>query len=247
MKISLKNPAAISAMQAGGAILKEVLESIARLVAPGISTFELDREAEKMILSAGAFPSFKGYQGFPATLCTSLNDEVVHGIPSTKRLLQKGDLLKLDCGVFFKGFHTDKALTVVVGNEPTPLQQKLMQVTKGSLELAASLLQPGIRLGLVSSSIQKYVEKAGFQVVRDLVGHGIGRELHEEPAIPNYGPASAGPVLKAGMTLAIEPMITSGTYEVLIKGWDIRTADGSLSAHFENTFWLNETGCSALT
>jgi len=247
MKISIKDQSAISAMQAGGTILKMVLEKVASLAVVGISTLELDREAEKLILAAGAFPSFKGYQGFPATLCTSLNEEVVHGIPSSKRILQKGDLLKLDCGVFYQGFHTDKALSLVVGQAPTPAQAKLLQITKSSLELAAQLLRPGIRLGVVSAAIQKHVEQAGFQVIRDLVGHGIGRELHEDPPVPNYGSERNGPLLKKGMTLAIEPMVSVGTYEVLIDGWYIRTLDFSLSAHFENTFLLTESDSLLLT
>ncbi|MDD4351887.1 MAG: type I methionyl aminopeptidase [Candidatus Gracilibacteria bacterium] len=245
MKITIKSPREIEIMREGGKILNSVLESIAKEAQVGVSTMELDQKAEQLILAAGAFPSFKGYEGFPAVLCTSLNEEVVHGIPS-KRVLQSGDLLSLDCGVFYQGLHTDKALTLVVG-ESNPLKDRLMQVTRKSLELAASELKDGVKLGQVSHAIQRHVEQAGFGVVRDLVGHGIGKELHEDPPVPNFGGAGNGPILKAGMTIAIEPMVTVGNYNVIIDGWKIVTADNSLSAHFENTFLITKDGCEVLT
>lgn len=245
MKISVKNAQEIAIMREGGKILKKVLNKVAEIAEVGKSTGELDREAEEMILAAGAFPSFKGYQGFPASICASINDEVVHGIPGS-RVLQSGDILKLDCGVLYKGFHTDKALSVIVGAS-SPEKEKLLEVTKSSLEFGASKIKAGAALGEISSSIQDYVEKAGFNVIRDLVGHGIGREIHEDPPIPNFGYKHSKPILKSGMTLAIEPMVSAGDYRVSIDGWKVVTIDHSLTGHFENTFLVTDGGHEILT
>lgn len=245
MNITIKTAKEIELMRKGGKILKNVLETLAESAKIGMSTRELDRKAETMILAKKAFPSFKGYQGFPSAICASINEEVVHGIPG-ERILKSGDVLKIDCGVFFQGFHTDKALTVIIG-ESSPEKEHLVNITKKSLEIASSQIMPGNPLGKVSHSIQRYVESEGLNVVRDLVGHGIGREIHEDPPVPNFGPKSAKPILKSGMTIAIEPMVVTGEHYVVIDGWNVKTADKSLAAHFENTFLVTDSGFEILT
>jgi len=254
--ISIKTSEEIKIMRQAGRILAQVMKKVARQVKPGISTFELDEMAEKLIKNFGAEPAFKGYQpdtvynqkGYPATLCTSINNEVVHGIPSPNRFLKEGDIIGLDCGVKFQDYYADMAITLPVGKINSEAR-RLILVTKKALGLAIKKIKPGIHLGDISSTIQSYVEKNGFSVVRELSGHGIGKNLHEEPTILNFGKPNTGPILKEGMTLAIEPMINVGDWKVktLDDGWTIVTADNSLSAHFEHTILVTSRGAEILT
>jgi methionyl aminopeptidase len=212
------------------------------MIQPGITTLELDREAELYIRSRGAVPAFKGYRGFPGTLCTSVNDEVVHGIPGP-RMLKDGDILSIDVGALYEGFYSDSARTFPVG-EVSPLAKKLMEVTRRALDAGISQAVAGNRISDISASVQKVVEDAGFSVVRDFVGHGVGRDLHEAPQVANFGKRGKGPVIQEGMTLAIEPMVNVGEWEVRIlgNGWTVVTADGSLSAHFEDSIAVTKNG-----
>jgi methionyl aminopeptidase len=212
-------------------------------VRPGVSTAELDRLAEEFILAKGARPAFKGYHGYPATLCTSVNDVIVHGIPSERCILKEGDIISLDCGVVVDGFYGDGAVTLPVG-KISPEAQRLLQVTRECLELAVKEARPGRRLGDVSAAIQRHAEEAGFSVVREFVGHGIGRSLHEEPQVCNYGVPGTGPELRPGLVLAIEPMVNEGSPHVRVDadGWTARTEDGKLSAHFEYSVAVTENG-----
>ncbi|MBI4589821.1 MAG: type I methionyl aminopeptidase [Candidatus Rokubacteria bacterium] len=246
--IILKSPREIALMRAGGRILAEVMERLRVLVKPGISTAEIDREVEAFIESRNAKPAFKGYRGFPATVCTSINEEVVHGIPSPQRRLKEGDIIGLDLGCVVDGYYADCAFTVPVG-EVSPRVQQLLDVTHESLARAVEQCRPGRRLGDISHAVQQHVERHGFSVVRAFVGHGIGRELHEDPQIPNFGDPGRGPVLKPGMVLAIEPMVTMGGWEVRILAdrWTAVTEDGSLAAHFEHTVAITENGPDVLT
>jgi len=239
---------ALAAMREGGRRLARVLAQVRSAVRPGVSTAELDAIAERLILEGGDTPSFKGYHGFPATLCTSVNDEVVHGIPSAKHILQEGDIVGLDIGLVHGGYHADMAATVGVGTV-SPEARALMEITEEALRLAIAALRPGLRVGIVGATVQSFVESHGYGVVRDLVGHGIGRRLHEEPSVPNFGSPDFGPVLGPGMTLAIEPMVTAGGYRVGEDEdrWTIRTEDGSLAAHFEHTVAITESGAEILT
>src|SRR4030065_1540347 len=216
-------------------IVAEVLEGIKKIVAPDITTKELDQFAEAYILNKGAKPAFKGYRGYPASLCTSINEQVVHGIPSAVRL-KKGDIISLDLGVYYKSFYEDAALTIPIG-EITSGAKKLLSVAEESLYAGIRNAFIGNRLFDISAAIQKSVEAEGFSVVRSFVGHGIGRELHEDPQLPNFGKSGEGPLLREGMTLAIEPMVNAGTWDVVIlsDGWTAVTKDKSLSAHFEHT------------
>lgn len=248
MPIDLKSPREIALMRAGGRILAEIMERLRTFVKPGISTAEIDQEVETFILSKGAKPAFKGYRGFPATVCTSINEEVVHGIPSPHRRLKEGDIIGLDLGCVVDGYYADCAFTLPLG-EVSPRVQKLLDVTRESLDRAVAQCRPGRRLGDISHAVQEYVERHGFSVVRAFVGHGIGRELHEDPQIPNFGEPGRGPVLKAGMVFAIEPMVTMGGWEVRIlpDRWTAVTEDGSLAAHFEHTVAITENGPDVLT
>ena len=228
-------------------IVAEVLEGIKQHIAPGISTKELDAFAESFIIQRGARPAFKGYRGFPASVCTSVNEQVVHGIPSSAKL-NEGDIVSLDIGVYYKGFYGDAAITLPVGNigaEP----KRLLSATETALQIGIEKAVIGNRLSDVSAAIQDYVESEGFSVVRELVGHGIGRELHEEPQVPNFGRPGQGPELREGMTLAIEPMVNAGGWEVVIldDGWTTVTKDRSLSAHFEHTIAVTKNGSIILT
>jgi methionyl aminopeptidase len=209
---------------------------------------DLERIAAEKIAALGAIAAFKGYHGFPAALCTSINQEVVHGMPSEKRILKDGDILSIDCGCIVDGFYSDAAVTYAIGSV-TPLTQKLLTVTQASLQAAIQQCQVGGRLGDISSAVQTICEAAGFGVVREFVGHGIGRSMHEDPQVPNFGPAGKGPRLKAGMVLAIEPMINAGRPEVRVlpDGWTAVTVDGSYSAHFEHTIALTKSGPQILT
>ncbi|MGC9049200.1 MAG: type I methionyl aminopeptidase [Patescibacteria group bacterium] len=256
--IPIKTSEEIEIMRQAGKYLAQIMREIARQVKPGISTFELDELAEKLIRQIGAESAFKGYlpdtvqpnhrSGYPATLCTSINNEVVHGIPNKNRFLKNGDIVGIDCGLKLKGYFSDMAITLAVG-KVGPAAKKLLNVTKKALDLAIKKIKPGIHLGDVSFTIQNYVEKNNFSVVRELSGHGVGQKLHEEPTILNFGKPSTGPILKEGMVLAIEPMVNTGTWQIktLPDGWTIVTADGSLSAHFEHTIVVTKNGAKILT
>jgi methionyl aminopeptidase len=246
--IILKSPQEIAKMRRAGRIVADTIDAVTASVRPGITTGDLDAIAEKVIVDAGAIPSFKGYRGFPASICASLNQEVVHGIPG-RRTLQEGDILSLDFGAIWEGYHADSAVTVFVGESPSAEAEKLVRVTEESLEAGISQAKPGNHLSDISSAVQQVVEGAGFAVVREYVGHGIGRNLHEDPQIPNYGPPGRGPELKPGLVIAIEPMVNMGSWEtrVLADGWTVVTADDSLSAHFEHTVALTDEGPEILT
>ena len=245
--IILKTDAQIEIMRKAGKIVAETLEMIGDKVKPGITTAEIDRAAEEFILSRGAKPAFKGYRGFPATTCISVNEEVVHGIPGN-RMLVEGQIVSVDLGCIVNGFYGDSAATFPVG-QISEEKRKLIEVTRRSLEVGLSHVKDGNKLGQVSAAIQKCVEDEGFSVVRDMVGHGIGKNLHEDPQVPHFGPEEAGPVLKKGMVIAIEPMVNAGGYQVVQKadGWTIVTADGSDSAHFEHSVAVTDNGLDILT
>ena len=234
--IILKSPEEVAKMRRAGRIVASTIDAVTDAVRPGLTTGDLDEVAEKVIRGEGATPSFKGYRGFPASICASVNQEVVHGIPGKKRL-EEGDILSLDFGAIWEGYHADSAVTVFVGEPPSAEAEKLVRVTEEALEAGISEVRAGHRLSDISHAVQQVVEGAGFAVVREYVGHGIGRNLHEDPQIPNYGPPGRGPELKPGLVVAIEPMVNMGGWEtrVLADGWTVVTADGSLSAHFEHT------------
>ncbi len=246
--ILLKSPRELQHMRAAGRILAEVKERLKALVKAGVSTKEIDDDVEALILSRGAKSAFKGYRGYPATVCTSINDEVVHGIPSAKRKLKEGDIIGLDLGCIVEGYYADCAISLPVGSIPARVQE-LLDVTRESLDKAIVQCRSGNRLGDVSHAVQSHVESHGFAVVRAFVGHGIGKQLHEEPQVPNFGEAGRGPLLKAGMALAIEPMVTMGSWEVRVleDRWTAVTADGSLAAHFEDTIAITDDGPEVLT
>ncbi len=243
-----KSRAELEAMREGGRITAACLRLLAENARPGVSTRELDELAEEFIYSSGGKPEFKGYQGFPASICASPNSMIVHGIPGPYRL-KEGDIISLDVGVRFEGFVTDSATTVPVG-EVSEEARMLLDVTRRCLEAAIPQVRVGHRLGDIGHAIQSVAEPEGYGVVRDLVSHGVGRKMHEDPQIPNYGRPGTGPRLLPGMTFAIEPMITLGTHEIRIDerdGWSIYTADGSLAAHFEHTVAVTEEGPWVLT
>lgn len=246
--IFLKSNDEIEIMRQAGAIAAQVLLKLSDQVKPGVSTEDLDRIAEEMIRAAGAVPTFIGYQGYPKTLCTSINEEVVHGIPSPKRLLKEGDIIGIDCGVTYKGFVGDHAKTFAVGSVDTQ-NAKLLTVTEEALEAGIKALKMGNRVGDVSAAVQAVADRHRYGVVKDFVGHGIGRKMHEEPQVPNFGVAGTGPRLKVGMVLAIEPMFNLGTgdVKVLEDGWTVVTRDGKCSAHFEHTIALTPSGTLVLT
>ena len=241
--IQLKNSAQISAMREAGRITGEALLLAREHVKEGVSTFELDKLIREYIERSGAKPSFLGYAGFPGSACISINDEVIHGIPSKKKILQEGDIVKIDVGAFYGGFHGDSARTIPVGRVSDEAL-RLIEVTRDSFFAGVGQMKIGNRIGDVGSAIQECVEKAGFSVVRRYIGHGVGRELHEQPDVPNYGTAGRGTRLCAGMTLAIEPMVNVGTEKVyeLPDGWTVKTEDRSLSSHYENTVALTSEG-----
>jgi len=240
--IILKTPAEIEVMAQASRVVAEALEMVKKAVRPGISTEELDRIAEEEIRVRGALPAFKGYRNYPKTLCASVNDQVVHGIPS-RRKLKQGDIIGLDLGAIVGGFYGDSAVTVAVGAVPGTTE-KLVQVTKEALYLGIKQAVVGNRLSDISHAVQEHVEASGFSVVTEFVGHGIGRQLHEEPQVPNYGKPGQGPRLQPGMVLAIEPMVNIGrsAVRVLDDRWTAVTVDGSLSAHFEHTIAIQPTG-----
>jgi len=246
--IEIKTPAEIVSIRKASRVVAEVLLQLKSRVKPGVSTLDLDRFAEKSVRDLGAVPAFLGYRGYPATLCVSINEEIVHGIPSPKRFVKEGDIVSLDLGAVCDGFYGDAALTVAAG-EISGGAKRLMDVTRRSLEEALLKVRAGARLGEVSHAVESYAEENGMSVVREFTGHGIGRRLHEEPSIPNFGRPGSGPVLKAGMTLAIEPMLCLGRAEVIVKndGWTAVSADGSLAAHYEHTVAVTEGGCEILS
>ena len=247
--IQLKSTREIELMAEGGRILAATVAMLRREVKAGMSTMDLDAMAEEFIRShPGATPAFKGLYGFPGTLCTSINHEIVHGIPSKKRVLKDGDVISIDVGVAYKGYFTDSATTVQVGT-PDPETQRLLGVTERSLQAGIAAAVPGNHLGDIGAAVQAVVEDAGFSVVRDLVGHGIGVEFHEEPQVPNYGKPKRGLKLVPGLTIAIEPMVNVGSPQTrtLPDKWTIVSVDGSRSAHFEHTVAITETGNRVLT
>jgi len=240
--VILKSPDEIEKMRASNCIVAEVLAGLRQLVQPGITTIELDRYAEEAIRKKGAEPAFKGYMGYPSSLCTSVNAEVVHGIPS-ERVLKDGDIISMDFGTYYKDYYGDSAITVPVG-KVSEVAVTLMKITEEALYHGIAEAKRGNRLGDISAAVQNRVEDAGFSVVRDFVGHGIGRKLHEDPQIPNYGTKGRGIELKTGMVFAIEPMVNEGTYKVRVQkdGWTVVTGDGKLSAHFEHTVAITDNG-----
>jgi methionyl aminopeptidase len=248
MAILIKTAAEIEKMRRSGEMLRQVHEAVRPHVLPGASTMDLELIAAAKMDALRATSAFKGYHNFPAVLCTSVNSEVVHGIPSPSRILKDGDIISIDCGVIVHGFYSDCAVTYAVGT-PSPATQKLLDVTKASLEQAIRHAQPGGRLGDISATVQEMCEAEGYGVVKEFVGHGIGRSMHEDPQVPNFGTRGKGPRLKAGMVLAIEPMINAGTAEVKVlpDGWTTVTLDGSLSAHFEHTVAITKDGPLVLT
>ncbi len=246
--ITLKSGEEIIRMRDAGRIAAIAREIGGECVREGVTTAQIDREIKKCILSHGAKPSFLGYGGFPASACISVNEEIIHGIPSSSRILKNGDLVKIDVGAFYKGYHGDCAATFTVG-EVSEEAKKLVEVTKQSFYEGVAAIKDGARIGDVGAAIESYVKKFGFTVVRDYIGHGIGRSLHEDPEVPNYGNAGHGPRLRPGMTLAIEPMVNAGDYKVRVLDdeWTVVTKDGKLSAHYENTVAITDNGVLILT
>jgi methionyl aminopeptidase len=248
MAIMIKTPQEIEKMRISGISLRKVHDAIAPHVVAGASTMDLEEIAVAKIAELGGKAAFKGYHGYPSALCTSINEEVVHGMPNAKRVLKDGDVLSIDCGVIIDGYYSDAAVTYAIGR-PEPKIQKLLDVTKASLEAAIQQCQVGGRLFDISATVQEICEAEGFGVVREFVGHGIGRNMHEDPQVPNFGTRGKGLRLKAGMVLAIEPMINAGAPEVKVlkDGWTAVTVDGSYSAHFEHTVALTKDGPLVLT
>jgi methionyl aminopeptidase len=241
--VQLKSHAEIDIMRRANVIVAEVLQAISEDIQPGVTTADLDEKAERIIRKKGGVPAFKGYGGFPATLCTSINEEVVHGIPSKDRALKDGDIIGVDCGVCLEGFFGDSAVTFAVGKISEDAA-RLMKVTDEALQKAIEKAKVGNRLSDISHAVQSHVEPQGYSVVKSFVGHGIGKSLHENPQIPNFGPPGKGIRLKAGMVFAIEPMINSGSSDVVVlsDGWTAKTSDESLSAHFEHSVAITDSG-----
>ena len=241
MAVTIKSPREIELMREAGRILAKTHEELAKNLRPGMSTWDIDHMGEEIIRSYGCIPSFKNYNGYPASICVSVNDEVVHGIPHKEHFLDEGDIVSLDAGVIYKGYHSDAARTYGIG-EIDDDAKKLIEVTRQSFFEGIKFAKAGNHLNDISAAIQKYAESFGFGVVRDLVGHGIGSHLHEDPEIPNFARKRKGILLQPGMTLAIEPMITEGSYEVvwLDDDWTVMTEDGGWAAHYENTSLITE-------
>ena len=246
--ISIKSNREIEIMKEAGRITALALRKVKEAIRPGVSTYELDMIAEETIRACGATPSFKGYNGFPGSICASINNIVIHGIPKKNTILKNGDIISIDCGACYHGYHGDSAWTFAVGTVSSE-RERLMKVTRESLFEGLKFAKPGNRLSDISHAIEKYVEENKFSVVRDFTGHGVGRNLHEDPMIPNYGEAGHGPVLKEGMTLAIEPMVCAGSYQVriLADDWTTVTCDHSDSAHFEHSIVITKDGYKILT
>jgi len=249
MAIVCKSQAEIEKMRRSGHIVRQVLDELRKLVAPGVTTMDLEKAAAAKIKDLGAKPAFKGYYGYPCVLCTSVNEEIVHGIPSPKRVLKAGDIVSIDCGVVLDGYYGDAAITVAVGDSVSPERQKLMEVTEQSLYKAIEQVKLGNTISDIGGAVQEFVEANGFSVVREFVGHGIGTKLHEEPQVPNFRSRGAETRLREGMVLAIEPMVNCGRPEakVLEDKWTAITADGSSSAHFEHCVAVTKNGPLILT
>jgi methionyl aminopeptidase len=243
-----KSAEELDKMRRAGRIVASAIDRLLEVVGPGMTTGDLDRVAEEHIRGEDAVPSFKGYRGFPASICTSVNEEIVHGIPG-KRRLEEGDLLSLDVGAIWGGYHGDSAVSAFIGEPPSGEADKLVRVTEEALEAAIAQIRAGNRLSDIGSAVQQVAEGAGFSVVREYVGHGIGRNLHEDPPIPNYGPPGRGLELRPGLVVAVEPMVNIGGWEtrLLADEWTVVTADGSLSAHFEHTIAVTDDGPEVLT
>ncbi|MDQ3158853.1 MAG: type I methionyl aminopeptidase [bacterium] len=248
MKTRPKTPAEIDAMREGGKMLAKVHASLKEFVEVGMSTKDLDDHAEKVLKELGGKPAFKGYGGFPGVLCVSLNEEVVHGIPSKDRIIREGDIVSMDFGVTYKGMITDAAFSMIAG-VGSKQDEKLLKATRRSLDAGVNAVIDGVKTGTIGAAVQEVLDGAGFGIVRDYVGHGVGHQLHEEPNIPNFGLVGQGPMLHSGMTIAIEPMATIGgeDVELLNDGWTVKTADGLRSAHFEQTILITNDGAEVLT
>ncbi len=249
MAIVCKSPSELEKMRASGHIVRQVLNMLRDMVKPGVTTMDLEHAADKKIRELGAKPAFKGYYDYPCVLCTSINQEIVHGIPSVKRVLKDGDIVSIDCGVVLDGYYGDAAITVPVGDHLAPQVQKLLEVTEASLYRGIAAARIGNTVGDVGAAVQELVEANGFSVVREFVGHGIGTRLHEDPQVPNYGTRGHGARLREGMVIAIEPMVNAGTpgTRVLEDKWTAVTEDGSFSAHFEHCVAVTEDGPLILT
>jgi len=249
MAIVCKSQAEIEKMRRSGHIVRQILDELRRLVAPGVTTMDLEKAAAAKIKELGAKPAFKGYYGYPCVLCTSVNEEIVHGIPSPKRVLKAGDIVSIDCGVVLDGYYGDAAITVAVGDSVSPERQKLMEVTEQSLYKAIEQVKLGNTISDIGGAVQEFVEANGFSVVREFVGHGIGTKLHEEPQVPNFRSRGAETRLREGMVLAIEPMVNTGGPEarVLEDKWTAITADGGSSAHFQHCVAVTRNGPLILT
>ncbi|HEY7838551.1 MAG TPA: type I methionyl aminopeptidase [Terriglobales bacterium] len=249
--IARRSPLELAKMRRAGLVVYEVLQAVAETIRPGASTWDLEEVADRAIRDRGAVSAFRGYRGYPCVLCVSVNEQVIHGIPSRKRVLQAGEIVSLDCGVVMEGYYGDSATTVIAGAPAAAAApaRKLLEVTQAALAAAIEQARPGNRLGDISQAVQERAEREGYSVVREFVGHGIGTHLHEDPQVPNYGAAGHGPKLKTGMVLAIEPMINQGAaaVQVLSDGWTAVTADGSASAHFEHTVAITDDGPWVLT
>ena len=246
--IYLKTHEEIELLRENNLLVSATLAELAKHIKPGVTTLELDKIAEDFIRSHGAVPSFLGYNGFPNTLCMSVNEQVVHGIPSSKTVLKEGDILSVDCGTFMKGFCGDSAYTFAVGEIATEAES-LLRVTKEALYKGVAQAKPGNRVGDVGNAVQEHAEKHGYSVVREMVGHGLGRKMHEDPQVPNYGARGRGPLLKAGMVICIEPMINMGKRDIVFErdGWTVRTRDRKPAAHFEFAVAITENGPDVLT
>jgi methionyl aminopeptidase len=249
LAVVLKSSQEIEKMRRAGAVVRDVLELLRSLVKPGATTLDLEKAAVARLAQLGAKAAFKNYHGYPCVLCASVDSEVVHGIPSAKRVLKEGEIVSLDFGAFVEGYCGDAAITVPVGEKIDPQTARLVKVTEASLYAAIAVVKPGATLGDVGFAVQKVVEAEGFSVVRDFVGHGIGVHMHEDPQVPNYGVAGRGMKLRAGMVIAIEPMVNVGGPDVVVlgDGWTAVTADGSMSAHFEHSVAVTATGARILT
>jgi len=247
--VILKSAREVEHMRRAGKVVRQVLDTVRDAVRPGATTLDLENAAEAKLKELGAKAAFKGYHGFPCVLCTSVNSEVVHGIPSKSRVLKEGDIVSIDCGAIVDGFYGDSAITVAVGEKIDAKTLRLLSATQASLQAAIETVKPGATLGDIGAAVQEVVEAEGFSVVRDFVGHGIGTRMHEDPQVPNYGQRGMGTKLRAGMVLAIEPMVNVGKpgVQVLSDGWTAVTEDGSLSAHFEHTVAVTAEGAVILT